>query len=84
MAKTNKTNKPVNPWDLPKEDIKKQAKQIKKTTDAKEKSPLADAQEKTVIVRVGVSFKNKAKAKASSMGMTMQNYLENLIDQDTK
>lgn len=78
-----KKKTPVNPWDLPKEDIKKEAKQIKKTAD-KNPLPIKEVQEKTVIVRVGESYKNRAKAKASSKGITMQTYLENLIDTDTK
>ena len=78
-----KKKTPVNPWDLPKEDIKKEVKQIKSASEQKPKT-VKPVQEKTVIVRVGESYKNRAKAKASSKGVTMQIYLESLIDKDTK
>lgn len=80
-----KKNTPVNPWDVTPEELKKEANRI-----TKESSPPADAnkpteaEEKVVIVRVRESYKNRAKAKASRQGISMQEYLEGLIDRDAE
>lgn len=86
MAKSKKIPKSVqnmNILDIDPSKLKASADKIKQSVESPKPKPKAaepTPTERSVQVRIGESYKKRVKAEASKEGITMQDYLETLID----
>lgn len=86
MAKSKKIPKSVqnmNILDIDPSKLKAEADKIKQSVEPpkpKKKAAEPSPTERAVQVRIGESYKNRVKSEASRQGISMQDYLESLID----
>jgi hypothetical protein len=87
MAKNRKN---VSVFDLPQNEIQQAAQQVQKdaliTMPMKKQEPVIEAPktDKLKIIYVDISYHTQAKATAALRGMKLGEYIEHLIEQDTK
>lgn len=87
MAKNRKN---VSVFDLPQDEIQQAAKQVQHeatlTIPTKQKEIVTEVPtpDKLKIIYVDVRFHTRAKATAALRGMKLGEYIEHLIEQDTK
>jgi hypothetical protein len=80
MAKKTKVRN-ANPWDAPAKDLKKVAKNI--NSEVKDTPPPQQQSEPVAVIRVGKSFHKRAKRAAVDKDLSIREFIESLIDENT-